>query len=101
MHLLHPHHIKELAQFSFFRKQYLSSQQARVLRLFATQDLLYKDVASIIGRDVKTVEKHVNSITRKYRNFYGATEQNASFRRILCRASSYYFFNDVGEDIEE
>lgn len=88
---------EELERFRFFTSRCLSPQQARVLHLFVTQDLLYKDVADIIKRDVKTVEKHVGSITKKYRDFYGAAEANASFRRILCRAAGYYFFDDAVE----
>jgi DNA-binding CsgD family transcriptional regulator len=94
MHLS-PHHWDELAKFSRFTTLCLSPQQKRVLHLLATQDLFYKDVAHIIKRDVKTVEKHVGNITERYRDFYGAHEQNASFRYILCRAASYYFCKDA------
>lgn len=88
---------EELNQFTIFTNQYLSPQQARVLKLFATQDLQYIHVAETIKRDVKTVEKHVGTITKKYRDFYGAAERNASFRRIVCRAAAYYFFSDAIE----
>ena len=98
MNLL-PHHVEELARIRSFTSECLSPQQNRVLQLLATQDLLYKDVADIIKRDVKTVEKHVGIITKKYRDFYGAAEQNASFRRILCRAARYYFLNDAVEEV--
>jgi len=99
MNPLRPHHVEELAQFGFFTSEYLSPRQDQVLQLLATQDLQYKDVASIIKRDVKTVEKHVGIITKKYRDFYGAAERNASFRHILCRAARYYFFKDVIEKV--
>jgi DNA-binding CsgD family transcriptional regulator len=94
-----PHHIEELARLKSFTSECLSARQNQVLQLLATQDLLYKDVADIIKRDVKTVEKHVGIITKKYRDFYGAAEQNASFRRILCRAARYYFFKDAVEKV--
>jgi len=61
----------------------------------ATEGLPHKQVAQIISRDIKTVEKVVTIITKKYRDFYGSPEQNASFRRIQSRAAYYYFLKDL------
>lgn len=73
----------------------LSAQQNKVLGLLATEGLLYKQVALEINRDIKAVEKVVTAIIRRYRDFYGPQEANASFHRIRSRAACYYFFKDV------
>ena len=96
MNLL-PHHLEELYQLGQFTNQCLSPQQNRVLQIKATQGLPHKQVAQLIRRDVKTVEKVVAIITKKYRNFYGSPEQNASFQRIQSRAAYYYFLKDLLE----
>ena len=94
---LSTNHEEELTRLKQFIANSLSPQQERVLELFSTSGLPYKQVALVINRDVKTVEKLVTTITRKYQDFYGPSEKNASFRRIQSRAAVYYFLKDLLE----
>jgi DNA-directed RNA polymerase specialized sigma24 family protein len=87
----------EFIRFGQFISERLSNDQNTVLLLFATQDVRNKDVANTVKCSIKNVEKHISNITKKYRDFYGPSERNASFRWIQIQAARYYFFKNLLE----
>jgi FixJ family two-component response regulator len=84
------HHLVELQRFGRFERECLTTVERQVLRLLAVDGLAHKEVATVVGFGVKSVERHISNIAHKYRRAYYPAEQQASNRRILNQAACYY-----------
>lgn len=60
----------------------LTPFQQRILALLSQEGLSHKEVAQIINRSIKTVERNVSHIVEQYRSFFKLSQCDVTPRKV-------------------